>query len=112
MRRIARAMLQELGFTPVDDAESGAAALSKLQAGGYGFVISAWNMPAMDGVELLAAIRADDALKHLPVLLATAEEKPEIVRATQAGASGYVIKPYNAATLGERIADVLKKRAS
>jgi len=112
MRRIVRAMLKELGFAQAEDADGGLEAMVKLRAGGFGFVLSAWNMPDMNGVELLAAIRADDALKDLPVVLATAEEKPEIVRATQAGPSGYVLKPYNAATLGERIAEVLNKRAA
>lgn len=112
MRRIVRAMLKELGFTQVEDAESGAEALVKLRAGGFGFVIAAWNMPGMNGVELLAAIRADEALKHLPFVMATAEEKPEIVQATQTGPSGYVLKPYKAATLGEKIREVLQKQAS
>lgn len=112
MRRMVRAMLKELGFTQMEDAESGLEAMVKLRTGGFSFVISAWNMPHMNGVELLAAIRAEDALKHLPVLLATAEEKPEILQATQTGPSGYVLKPYKAATLGEKIAEVLRKRAS
>lgn len=110
MRRIVRAMLKEHGFAQVEDAESGAEALRKLRAGGFSFVISAWNMPGMNGVELLAAIRADEALKHLPFVMATAEEKPEILQATQAGPSGYVVKPYNAATLGEKIREVLRKQ--
>lgn len=112
MRRIVRAMLKELGFTQAEDADGGLEALVKLRAGGFSFVISAWNMPDMNGVELLAAIRADADLQHLPFLMATAEQKPEILRATQAGPSGYVVKPYNAVTLGERIAEVLNKRAS
>ena len=112
MRRIVRAMLKELGFPQAEDADGGSEALVKLRAGGVGFVITAWNMPHINGVELLAAIRADDALKHLPVLIATAEEKREILDATQTGPSGYVLKPYNAATLGEKIAEVLNKQAA
>ena len=104
MRRIVRHLLKELGFVNVDEAEDGAVALQKLKAGGFDFVISDWNMPNMDGLALLQSIRADDSLKNLPVLMVTAEAKKEnIVAAAQAGANGYVVKPFTAATLDEKL---------
>jgi len=104
MRRIVRNLLKELGFVNVDEAEDGAIALQKLKAGGFDFVISDWNMPNMDGLMLLQSIRADDGLKKLPVLMVTAEAKKEnIVAAAQAGANGYVVKPFTAATLDEKL---------
>ncbi len=110
MRRIIRNLLKELGFTNVDEAEDGVAALAKLKAGSFDFVVSDWNMPNMTGIELLRAIRADESLKHLPVLMVTAEAKKEnIVEAAQAGASGYVVKPFTAATLDEKIGKILQK---
>jgi two-component system chemotaxis response regulator CheY len=104
MRRIVRNLLKELGFTNVEEAEDGVAALHKLKSGTFDFVVSDWNMPNMTGIDLLRAIRADAALKHLPVLMVTAEAKKEnIVEAAQAGASGYVVKPFTAATLDEKL---------
>jgi two-component system chemotaxis response regulator CheY len=104
MRRIVRNLLKELGFTNVDEAEDGEAALQKLRAGGFDFVISDWNMPNVTGIELLRQIRADAALKHLPLLMITAEAKKEnIIEAAQAGASGYIVKPFTAATLDEKL---------
>ncbi len=104
MRRIVRNLLKELGFVNVDEAEDGAVALQKLKVGGFDFVISDWNMPNMDGLALLQSIRADDSLKNLPVLMVTAEAKKEnIVAAAQAGANGYVVKPFTAATLDEKL---------
>lgn len=104
MRRIVRNLLKELGFTNVDEAEDGVVALQKLRAGGFDFVISDWNMPNMTGIELLRQIRADPGLTHLPVLMVTAEAKKEnIIEAAQAGASGYVVKPFTAATLDEKL---------
>jgi two-component system chemotaxis response regulator CheY len=104
MRRIVRNLLKELGFVNVDEAEDGAIALQKLKAGGFDFVVSDWNMPNMDGLALLQAIRADESLKKLPVLMVTAEAKKEnIVAAAQAGANGYVVKPFTAATLDEKL---------
>ena len=99
MRRIVRNLLKELGFNNVEEAEDGVDALNKLQAGGFGFVISDWNMPNMDGLELLKTIRADAGMASMPVLMVTAEAKKEnIIAAAQAGASGYVVKPFTAAT--------------
>jgi two-component system, chemotaxis family, chemotaxis protein CheY len=104
MRRIVRNLLKELGFTNVDEAEDGVVALQKLRAGKFDFIVSDWNMPNMTGVELLRAVRGDPALKHLPVLMVTAEAKKEnIIEAAQAGASGYVVKPFTAATLDEKL---------
>lgn len=110
MRRIVRNLLKELGFTNVDEAEDGVVALNKLKGGGFEFVVSDWNMPNMTGIELLKAIRADAGLKHLPVLMVTAEAKKEnIIEAAQAGASGYVVKPFTAATLEEKLNKIFEK---
>jgi two-component system chemotaxis response regulator CheY len=108
MRRIVRNLLKELGFANVSEAEDGVEALNKLRSeGNFEFVVSDWNMPNMTGIELLRAIRADAALKHLPVLMVTAEAKREnIIEAAQAGASGYVVKPFTAATLDEKLKKV------
>ena len=104
MRRIVRNLLKELGFTNVDEAEDGIAALAKLRSSNFDFVVSDWNMPNMTGIDLLKEIRSDANLKHLPVLMVTAEAKKEnIVSAAQAGASGYVVKPFTAATLEEKL---------
>ncbi|MCH9638090.1 MAG: chemotaxis response regulator CheY [Betaproteobacteria bacterium] len=104
MRRIVRNLLKELGFVNVDEAEDGAAGLRKLQDGNFDFVVSDWNMPNMDGLTMLKNIRASDNLKTIPVLMVTAEAKKEnIVAAAQAGASGYVVKPFTAATLDEKL---------
>ena len=100
MRRIVRNLLKELGFVNVQEAEDGVEALKKLRADTFDFVVSDWNMPNMTGIELLKEIRADARLKTLPVLMVTAEAKREnIIEAAQAGASGYVVKPFTAATL-------------
>ena len=116
MRRIVRNLLKELGFSNVDEAEDGAVAFQKLKAGGFDFVVSDWNMPNMDGLTMLQQIRADADLKGLPVLMVTAEAKKEnIIAAAQAGASGYVVKPFTAATLDEKLSKIfqnLEARAS
>ena len=108
MRRIVRNLLKELGFAYVSEAEDGVDALNKLRGeGNFEFVVSDWNMPNMTGIELLRNIRADAALKHLPVLMVTAEAKREnIIEAAQAGASGYVVKPFTASTLDEKLKKV------
>lgn len=109
MRRIVRNLLKELGYTNVDEAEDGAIALQKLQGGGFEFVVTDWNMPNMDGLTLLQTIRATPNLKHLPVLMITAEAKKEnIIAAAQAGASGYIVKPFTAGTLGKAQQDFRK----
>ena len=111
MRRIVRNLLKELGFTNVEEAEDGAVALQRLKsAGGIDFVITDWNMPNMDGLTLLQSVRADAGLKHLPVLMITAEAKKEnIIAAAQAGASGYIVKPFTAATLNEKMVKIFDK---
>ena len=113
MRRIVRNLLKELGYGNVDEAEDGQAGLSRLRGGTYDFVISDWNMPNLDGLAMLKEIRADANLKHLPVLMVTAESKKEnIIAAAQAGASGYVVKPFTAATLDEKLNKILEKMAN
>ena len=110
MRRIVRNLLKELGYAEVDEAEDGVQALQKLKSEKYDFVVSDWNMPNMDGLELLKHIRADANLSKLPVLMVTAEAKKEnIIAAAQAGASGYVVKPFTAATLDEKLAKIFEK---
>ncbi|MCG3186826.1 MAG: Chemotaxis protein CheY [Rhodocyclaceae bacterium] len=110
MRRIVRNLLKEIGLTNVDEAEDGVVALQKLRGGGFDFVITDWNMPNMTGIELLKEIRHDPQLKHLPVLMITAEAKKEnIIEAAQAGASGYIVKPFTAATLSEKLDKIFQK---
>lgn len=110
MRRIVRNLLKELGFTNVDEAEDGQIALQKLNSLPFDFVVTDWNMPNMDGLTLLQNIRATPALKHLPVLMITAEAKKEnIIAAAQAGASGYIVKPFTAATLSEKLEKIFEK---
>jgi two-component system, chemotaxis family, chemotaxis protein CheY len=112
MRRIVRNLLKELGYSNVDEAEDGQAGLARLRSGTYDFVISDWNMPNLDGLAMLKQIRADASLAHLPVLMVTAESKKEnIIAAAQAGASGYVVKPFTAATLDEKLNKILEKMA-
>jgi len=110
MRRIVRNLLKELGYSNVDEAEDGAMALSKLKNEQFDFVISDWNMPVMNGLDMLKSIRADANLAKLPVLMVTAEAKKEnIIAAAQAGANGYVVKPFTAATLDEKLAKIFEK---
>ena len=110
MRRIVRNLLKELGYTNVDEAEDGAMALNKLRSEAYDFVVSDWNMPVMDGLTMLQEIRKDPALSKLPVLMVTAEAKKEnIVAAAQAGANGYVVKPFTPDVLSQRINETLSR---
>ena len=110
MRRIVRNLLKELGYNNVEEAEDGADALSKLRSGDFEFVVSDWNMPNMDGLTMLQNIRADARLSKLPVLMVTAEAKKEnIIAAAQAKASGYVVKPFTAATLEEKLSKIFEK---
>jgi two-component system chemotaxis response regulator CheY len=112
MRRIVKNLLQELGYTNVQEADDGNTALPMLKSGNFDFIITDWNMPQMPGLELLKAVRADDKLKHLPVLMVTAEAKREqIVEAAQAGVSGYVSKPFTGQTLSEKLNKILQARA-
>lgn len=110
MRRIVRNLLKELGYSNVEEAEDGADGLAKLRSGNFDFVVSDWNMPNMDGLTMLQNIRADAALSKLPVLMVTAEAKKEnIIAAAQAGASGYVVKPFTAVTLDEKLSKIFEK---
>ena len=113
MRRIIKNLLRELGFTNTVEADDGATALPILKGGGIDFLITDWNMPGMPGLELLKAVRGDPALAKLPVLLLTAEAKREqIVEAAQAGVNGYVVKPFTAQTLKEKIEKILSTRSA
>lgn len=110
MRRIVRNLLKEIGFGNADEAEDGVDAMNKLKAGGFDFVVSDINMPNMNGFDLLKSIRAEPALKELPVLMVTAEAKKEdIIAAAQAGASGYIVKPFTKATLEEKLQKIMQK---
>lgn len=113
MRRTIRNLLKDLGYENVDEAEDGAIGLEKLRNGSFDFVVSDWNMPNLDGLEMLKQIRADANLANLPVLMVTAEAKKEnIIAAAQAGASGYVVKPFTAATLEEKLNKIFEKMGS
>jgi two-component system chemotaxis response regulator CheY len=110
MRRIIKNVLHELGFHNTDEADDGATALPMLRAGNYNFVITDWNMPGMQGIDLLKAIRSDTKLASTPVLLVTAEsKKDQIVVAAQAGVNGYIVKPFTADTLREKIAKIFER---
>lgn len=110
MRRIIKNLLKDLGFTNIQEADDGSTALPMLQQGDFDFVVTDWNMPGMQGIDLLRAIRSDDSLKHLPVLMVTAEAKKEqIVAAAQAGVNGYVVKPFTAATLKEKLEKIFER---
>jgi len=110
MRRIVKNLLKDLGFTNTVEADDGKTALPKLQAGGIDFLITDWNMPGMTGIDLLKAVRSDAELANIPVLMVTAEAKREqIIRAAQAGVNGYVIKPFTAATLKEKIEKIFER---
>jgi two-component system, chemotaxis family, chemotaxis protein CheY len=112
MRRIVKNLLHDLGYANVTEADDGNTALPLLQNGSFDFLITDWNMPGMAGLDLLKAVRANETLKKMPVLMLTAEAKREqIVEAAQAGVSGYVIKPFTAQTLKEKIDKILESRA-
>ena len=111
MRRIVRNLLKESGFTEADEAEDGVAAMQKLRSSRFDFVVSDINMPNMNGFQLLSEMKKDDSLKHLPVLMVTAEaRKEDIVAAAQGGAAGYIVKPFTKATLEEKVNLILKKQ--
>jgi two-component system chemotaxis response regulator CheY len=104
MRRIVKNILKQLGYANVEEAENGEEGLTKLKGGGFGFVVSDWNMPVMTGIDMLRAIRADEAIKKTPVLMVTAEAQQEnLVEAVKAGVSNYIVKPFTAETLQEKI---------
>ena len=110
MRRIVKNLLADLGFTNTAEAEDGSGALAMLRAESFDFVVTDWNMPVMTGIELLKAMRADDKLKALPVLMVTAEAKREqIIEAAQSGVNGYIIKPFTAQTLEEKLGKIFER---
>jgi len=113
MRRIVKNLLQELGFSNIQEADDGATALPMLKAAAFDFVVTDWNMPGMTGIDLLKAIRADPALKALPVLMVTAENSREqIIQAAQSGVNGYIVKPFTAITLKEKIDRIFDRIAA
>ncbi|VAW69669.1 Chemotaxis regulator - transmits chemoreceptor signals to flagellar motor components CheY [hydrothermal vent metagenome] len=104
MRRIIKNLLRDLGFNNTEEADDGNTGLPKLKSGNFDFLVTDWNMPGMTGIDLLRAVRADENLKELPVLMVTAEAKKEqIVLAAQEGVNGYIVKPFTAQTLKEKI---------
>lgn len=110
MRRIIKNLLRDLGFTNVDEADDGKTALPILKQGHIDFLITDWNMPEMTGIDLLKAVRADPALASIPVLMVTAEAKREqIIAAAQAGVNGYIVKPFTAAVLKEKIDKIFER---
>lgn len=111
MRRIVSVLLRQTGFGKISEAEDGAEALRKLENSDIQFIVSDWNMPKMSGLELLKAVRNSAKLKHTPFLLVTAEARKEnIVEAAQAGADGYIVKPFSSALLSEKIEAILTRR--
>lgn len=113
MRRILKNLLQEIGFSDIQEADHGKSALAMLRAGKFDFVVTDWNMPEMSGIDLLKAIRAEEALKKLPVLMVTAENiREQIIEAAQHGVNGYVVKPFNANTLKEKIDRIFERIAA
>ena len=110
MRRIVKNLLRDLGFTNTSEADDGQTAWPLLQSGNFDFLVTDWNMPGMDGLTLLKKVRADDKLSTMPVLLVTAEAKREqIIEAAQAGVNGYVVKPFTAITLKEKIEKIFER---
>ncbi|WP_425356591.1 chemotaxis response regulator CheY [Vreelandella utahensis] len=110
MRRIVRNLLRDLGFNNIEEADDGNTALPMLRNGKFDFLVTDWNMPGMSGMELLQAVRADENLKHLPILMVTAEAKrDQIVAAAQAGVNGYVVKPFTAAVLKDKIEKIFER---
>jgi two-component system chemotaxis response regulator CheY len=113
MRRIVRGLLKEMGCNNADEAEDGAVALNMLKNSKFDFVVSDINMPNMNGFDLLKAVKADESLRHIPVLMVTAEaRKEDIVMAAQSGAAGYIVKPFTKATLEEKLQKILQKLAT
>jgi two-component system chemotaxis response regulator CheY len=110
MRRIIKNLLRDLGYSNTTDADDGSTALPMLQGGNFDFLVTDWNMPGMTGIDLLKAVRADPTLAGLPVLMVTAEQKREqIIEAAQAGVNGYIVKPFTAVTLKEKIDKIFER---
>jgi two-component system chemotaxis response regulator CheY len=112
MRRIVKNILRQLGFSNIEEAEDGNGALVKLRGDKYGLVVTDWNMPNMTGLDLVKAIRSDGSIKDIPVLMVTAEAKKEnVVEAIQAGVNNYIVKPFTAETLKEKLDRIFEKLA-
>jgi two-component system chemotaxis response regulator CheY len=113
MRRIVKNLLKQLGFENIDEAEDGVQALKKLQTGDYGLVISDWNMPNMEGIDLLKNIRQSaEPLKNIPFLMVTAEaEKEKVIEAIKAGVDNYIVKPFTAELLTEKLSKIAEKKS-
>ena len=110
MRRIIKNLLRDLGYNNTSEADDGQTALPMLQSGSFDFLVTDWNMPGMQGIDLLKAVRSDPKLMSLPVLMVTAEAKREqIVAAAQAGVNGYIVKPFTATTLKEKIDKIFER---
>lgn len=110
MRRIIKNLLRDLGYTNTVEADDGLTALPILKSGGIDFLVTDWNMPGMQGIELLKEVRADDGLASTPVLMVTAEQKREqIIEAAEAGVNGYIVKPFTAQTLKEKIDKIFER---
>jgi len=110
MRRIVKNLLKQLGYVNIDEAEDGAQAYEKVKNGDYGFVVSDWNMPNMDGLDLVKSVRANPAIKDLPILMVTAEaEKDKVIAAIQAGVNNYIVKPFTGDTLKEKMDKIIEK---
>ena len=113
MRRIIKNLLRDLGFNNTHEADDGNTALPMLRAGGFDFLITDWNMPGMQGIDLLRAVRADPQMKAMPVLLVTAEaRRDQIVLAAEAGVNGYIVKPFTAQTLKDKIEKIFERIAA
>jgi two-component system chemotaxis response regulator CheY len=112
MRRIVKNLLADLGYTNTTEADDGKSAWPLLQSGDFDFVVTDWNMPGMTGIDLLKAIRGDARLAKLPVLMVTAEaQRDQIIEAAKAGVNGYIIKPFTAVTLKEKIDKIFQRAA-
>lgn len=113
MRRIVKNLLKQLGFENIEEAENGEEALKKLKSGDYGLIVSDWNMPVMEGIELLKNIRNDPQLKDIPFLMVTAEaEKEKVIEAIKAGVDNYVVKPFTGEVLKEKLEKIAQKKPS
>lgn len=111
MRRILKNVLKQIGYSDIEEAEDGNSALARLRQGGFGLVVSDWNMPNMTGLDLLKAIRADNALNNMPVLMVTAEAKKEnVMDAIKAGVNNYVVKPFTADVLKDKIEKIFDNK--
>lgn len=113
MRRIVKNLLKQLGFENIEEAENGEDALRKLKSGDFGLVVSDWNMPVMEGIELLRRVRSDPQLKDIPFLMVTAEaEKEKVIEAIKAGVDNYIVKPFTGEVLKEKLEKIAQKKPS